>query len=279
VQETRTTDEHRGGSEEVTLEREGPIAWLTFNRPERLNALSMRMLDELAAHLAALESSDARVVVIRGAGKAFSAGYDVSSDSEEVGDAHSRSSVADRDRQATYIDRFTRIWRHPQPVIAAVHGYCMAGATQLALFCDITVVAEDTQIAASPAIPLGGGFISPLWSFQVGPQRAKEMSFVAGRRIDGRTAVEWGFANSAVPAADLEKHVRELALSIAKTPASILRMKKLAINRVQEMNGFLTVAGMGADTDALIHTTPDVAEMQELVKELGLKQAIAHFRG
>ncbi|MEU7810889.1 enoyl-CoA hydratase-related protein [Pseudonocardia sp. NPDC049154] len=270
-----TTPEDRP---EVTLKREGPIAWLTFDRPERLNALSMRMLDELAEHLAALEDSDARVVVIRGAGKAFSAGYDVSSDSEEVGDAHTRSSVADRDRQAAYIDRFTRIWRCTKPVIAQVHGYCMAGATQLALFCDITIVAEDTQIAASPAIPLGGGFISPLWSFQVGPQRAKELSFVAGRRLDGRTAYEWGFANAAVPAADLEQHVRELALSIAKTPASILRMKKLAINRVQEMNGFLTVAGMGADTDALIHTTPDVAEMQELVKEIGLKKAIAHFR-
>ncbi|MFD4195081.1 enoyl-CoA hydratase/isomerase family protein [Amycolatopsis thermoflava] len=266
-------------SAEVRLEREGPIAWLTLDRPDRLNALSMRMLDELAEHLARLENSDARVVVLRGAGRAFSAGYDVSGEAEEIGDAHTRSSVADRDRQAAYIDRFTRIWRHPQPVIAAVHGYCMAGATQLALFCDITVVAEDTQLAASPAIPLGGGFISPLWSFQIGPQRAKEMSFVPGRRIDGRTAVEWGFANTAVPAADLEKYVRELALSIAKTPASILRMKKLAINRVQEMHGFLTVAGMGADTDALIHTTPDVTELQELVKDIGLKQAIAHFRG
>lgn len=272
--ETATTP-----SAEVRVERDGPIAWLTLDRPDRLNALSMRMLDELAAHLADLEKSDARVVVLRGAGRAFSAGYDVSGESEEIGDAHSRSSVADRDRQAAYIDRFTRIWRHPQPVIAQIHGYCMAGATQLALFCDITVVADDTQIAASPAIPLGGGFISPLWSFQVGPQRAKEMSFVPGRRIDGRTAAEWGFANAAVPAAELEKHTRELALAIAKTPASILRMKKLAINRVQEMNGFLTVAGMGADTDALIHTTPDVTELQELVKEIGLKQAIAHFRG
>ncbi|PKW16529.1 enoyl-CoA hydratase/isomerase family protein [Saccharopolyspora spinosa] len=264
---------------EVRLEREGPIAWLTLDRPERLNALSMRMLDELAEHLSVLESSDTRVVILRGAGRAFSAGYDVSGESEEIGDAHTRSSVADRDRQAAYIDRFTRIWRHPQPVIAAVHGYCMAGATQLALFCDITVVAEDTQLAASPAIPLGGGFISPLWSFQIGPQRAKEMSFVPGRRIDGRTAVEWGFGNTAVPPGELEKYVRELALSIAKTPASILRMKKLAVNRVQEMQGFLTVAGLGADTDALIHTTQDVAELQELVKEIGLKQAIARFRG
>ncbi|MEU6643568.1 enoyl-CoA hydratase-related protein [Saccharomonospora sp. NPDC046836] len=264
---------------EVTLEREGPIAWLTFSRPDRLNALSMRMLDELVAHLTALEASDARVVILRGEGDAFSAGYDVSRESEEIGDAHKRSSVADRDRQAAYIERFTRIWKHPQPVIAAVHGYCMAGATQLSLFCDLTVVAEDTQIAASPAIPLGGGFISPLWSFQVGPQRAKEMSFVPGRRIDGCTAAAWGFANTAVPAGALEQYVRELALSIAKTPASILRMKKLAINRVQELSGFLTIAGIGADTDALIHTTPDVSELQELIKEIGLKQAIAHFRG
>ena len=264
--------------ESVTVDREGPIAWLTFNRPDRLNALSMTMLEEMVARLAELESSDARVVIIKGAGRAFSAGYDVSSESEEVGHAEARDPVADRDRQARYIDCFTRIWRHPQPVIAAVHGYCMAGATQLTCFCDITVVAQDSVIAASPAIPLGGGFISPLWSFRVGPQRAKEMSFVAGRRIDGRTAVEWGFANHAVPADELEEYVRDLARSIARTPASILRMKKLAINRVQEMQGFLTVAAMGADTDALIHTTPDVAEIQQLVREVGLKEAIARFR-
>lgn len=264
---------------ELLVDRDGPIAWLTLNRPDRLNALTTTMLDQLADALTELEHSDAKVVVIRGAGRAFSAGYDINPDAEEVGESHLRGPVADRNRQAAYIERFTQIWRHPQPVIAAIHGFCMAGASQLACFCDITVVAEDAVIAASPALPLGGGFISPLWSFRVGPQRAKEMSFVPGRRIDGRTAVEWGFANTAVPAVELESYVRDLALSIATVPAPVLQMKKLAVNRVQEIQGFLTIAGFGADTDALIHTTSDVAEIQELVRDVGIKEAIRRFSG
>lgn len=264
---------------ELLVDRDGPVAWLTLNRPSRLNALTMTMLDQLTEALTELEHSDARVVVIRGAGRAFSAGYDIDPGAEEVGEAHLRGPVADRNRQAAYIERFTRIWRHPQPVIAAVHGFCMAGATQLACFCDITVVAEDAVIAASPALPLGGGFISPLWSFRVGPQRAKEMSFVPGRRIDGRTAADWGFANVAVPAAELESYVRDLALSISTVPAPVLHMKKLAVNRVQEMQGFLTVAGLGADTDALLHTTPEVVQLQELVRDVGVKEAIRRFSG
>ncbi|MDP9459962.1 MAG: enoyl-CoA hydratase-related protein [Actinomycetota bacterium] len=264
---------------ELLVDREGPIAWLTLNRPDRLNALTTTMLDQLADALTELEHGDAKVVVIRGAGRAFSAGYDINPDAEEVGEAPRRGPVADRNRQAAYIERFTRIWRHPQPVIAAIHGFCMAGTSQLACFCDITVVAEDAVIAASPALPLGGGFISPLWSFRVGPQRAKEMSFVPGRRIDGRTAVDWGFANTAVPAAQLESYVRDLALSIATVPAPVLQMKKLAVNRVQEIQGFLTIAGFGADTDALIHTTSDVAEIQDLVRDVGIKEAIRRFSG
>lgn len=263
----------------VLEERHGAVLVLTLNRPERLNALTTTMLDQLADALTELEHSDARVVIIRGAGRAFSAGYDINPDAAEVGEANQRGPVADRNRQAAYIERFTRVWRHPQPVIAAIHGFCMAGASQLACFCDITVVAEDAVIAASPALPLGGGFISPLWSFRVGPQRAKEMSFVPGRRIDGRAAVEWGFANTAVPAAELESYVRDLALSIATVPAPVLQMKKLAVNRVQEIQGFLTVAAMGADTDALIHTTADVAEIQELVRQVGIKEAIRRFSG
>ncbi len=263
----------------LLVDREGPIAWVTLNRPERLNALSMELLDELAAAIGDIEASDARVVILRGAGRAFSAGYDIEPSGAEIGEAHSRGPVADRNRQSTYIDRFTRIWRSPLPVIASVHGFCMAGASQLACFCDIVVVAEDTVVAASPALPIGGGFISPLWSFKVGPQRAKEMSFVPARRIDGRTAAEWGFANVAVPLEELEDYVRDLATAIATTPRDVLQMKKLAINRVQELQGFLTVAGMGADTDALIHTTSDVAEIQELIREHGVKGAISKFNG
>jgi enoyl-CoA hydratase len=261
--------------ETIELAREGPVSWLTLNRPERLNALSDRMFAELAAALEQERETDSRVIVLRGAGRAFSAGHDLSPDATEVlepGDA-----VVDRDRQASYIDHFLRIWEHPKPVIAAVHGYCIAGASQLCTFCDLTIVADDAVITASPVLPLGGGFISPLWAFLVGPKRAKQMSFVAGHRISGATAAEWGWANVAVPAADLEARTRELALAIAKTPASVLRMKKLAINRVSELQGFRMAAMMGTETDVLVHETDAVETMKQALQELGLKETIRRF--
>ena len=121
----------------LLVEREGPICWLTFNRPEVLNALNGAMLARLGEELEKERVSDSRVIVIQGAGRAFSAGHDLSNDSVEVtepGDA-----VDDRERQASYIDLFMRIWDHPKPVIASIHGYCMAGATQLAIFCDFVI--------------------------------------------------------------------------------------------------------------------------------------------
>ena len=263
--------------ETLILDENENIAWITLNRPSRLNALSDMMLSELSVVFDYLASTENRVIVISGAGRAFSAGYDIAPDSEEVGYAHTRHPVGDRNRQLSNIDLFMKIWRHPVPVITAVHGYCMAGATQLCVFSDITIVAEDAVIAASPAIPIGGGFISPLWATVTGPKRAKLMSFDAGHRIDGMTAVSWGWATQAVPADDLISHVKSLAKSIARTPLSILTLKKEAINRVAELQGLVSIARIGAETDALLHLTPEVQALQESIKTHGLKAAIAKF--
>lgn len=261
----------------IILEEKSNVAWITLNRPDRLNALNDQMLSELGKAFDFLAGSSARVIVIRGAGRAFSAGYDVAANSQEVGYAHERSPVEDRDRQLSNIDLFMKMWRHPVPVITSVHGFCMAGATQLCVFSDITIVAEDAVIAASPAIPIGGGFISPLWATVVGPKRAKLMSFDAGHRINGITAAQWGWATEAVPAVDLDEHVNQLANSIARTPIALLKLKKEAINRVAELQGLETIARMGAETDALLHLTPEVQAFQKSIKALGLKGAIAHF--
>jgi enoyl-CoA hydratase/carnithine racemase len=262
-------------ADELVVERDGPVTLLTLNRPERLNALNGAMLDRLRAALAAERRSDSRVIVIRGAGRAFSAGHDLSMDSDEV--VEPGDSVADRDRQASYIDLFFQIWDHPKPVVAAVHGYCMAGATQLVTFCDFTVVAEDAVVTASPVLPLGGGFISPLLAYKVGVNKARLLSFVPGYRMSGVEAADWGWATTAVPAADLDAHVRWLASSIARTPASVLRMKKIAINRVLELQGFRTVAYVGAETDVVVHETDDVGRIKSYIHDHGLKAAIAEF--
>jgi enoyl-CoA hydratase len=261
----------------LLVEHDGPVTWLTLNRPERLNALSDELLGRLGEELDASAATDASVVVIRGAGRSFCAGYDVAPDSSEVGYAHTRTAVEDRDRLLGNIELFTRIWRHPQPVIAQVHGHCVAGGAQLASLCDITIVAEDATIMTSPALPLGGGYLSPLWAHRVGSQRAKLMSFDAGRRIDGTTAATWGWAAEAVPADALDAHVRHVAHSIARTPGPLLRLKKEAVNRTEELQGLLTYARTGAETDALLHLTPEVQAVQESIKRVGLKKAIEEF--
>lgn len=265
-----------GDSDDLLVKYDGEITWLTLNRPEKLNALNQNILLKLSAVLSAEKTSASRVIVLKGAGRAFSAGHDLGSDAPEV--TEPGDTIDDRDRQASYIDTFFQMWDHPKPIIAAIHGYCIAGATQMATFCDIIVVADDAQISASPLLPLGGGFITPLVSYKVGSSRAKLLSFIPGFRISGAEAVEWGWATLSVPRDELEIKVRELALSIARTPAGILKMKKRAINRVFELQGFRTSAYMGAETDVIVHGSDEVAFFKNLIQENGLKSTLDKFK-
>jgi enoyl-CoA hydratase len=262
----------------ILLERDGSLAWLTLNRPEKLNAINPAMLQELDAALAELKGDDGvRVVALRGAGRAFSSGFDLSPrPASSPQPAPESNLVHEFDRFSGTVKFFEQIWDYPKPVIAAVHGYCLAGATQLCLSCDITVVADDAQIGF-PSIPVGGGFISPMWMLYGGPKRAKQMSFVAGSKISGTTAADWGWANYSVPAADLIEDVTELARRIAMTPPGILRMKKYSINRAAEIQGFRTIPGLGAETDALLHASGEVKEMQGWIRTDGVREAIRRF--
>jgi enoyl-CoA hydratase/carnithine racemase len=258
----------------IQLERDGGLTWLTLNRPDRLNAMNGTMLENLSAALDFLaEDKATRVIAIRGAGRAFCSGYDIERDQADISDDH--DIVDDHEHLVKNLKRFLQIWDHPKPVIAAVHGYCLAGATQLCVFCDITVVADDAIIGL-PSIPLGGGYITPLWVPLVGPKRAKQMAFTLGR-ISGKVAADWGWANYAVPAAELEDDVRKLAHEIARIPGPILHMKKVAINRVADRMGFRDIVPMGAETDALLHYSQAVKDLNGLIREYGLKGAIAKF--
>lgn len=260
----------------LLIEDDGPITWITLNRPHRLNAMSDELLGEFSQALEALKTEGAPVLGIRGAGRAFCTGYDIADDSDEVGGAAHRDITEDRLRLAKNIERFLGIWDHPKPIIAAIHGYCLAGATQMCVFTDLTIVAEDAQIGL-PSIPIGGGYITPMWTPLVGPKRAKQMSFMAGSKISGTTAVEWGWANYAVKADELFEHVRGVADEISKIPSSILTVKKQAINRAAEVQGFRTIVPMGAETDALLHFSAPVQSMSAMIVEHGLKEAIRRF--
>jgi enoyl-CoA hydratase len=262
-----------GDYETIRVEHGEALSWIVLDRPDRANALSHELLEELSAALEELVSAGGPVIAIRGEGRGFSAGYDLG----KLGKAAELDPVADQARLQGYVDRFLAIWDHPKPVIAAVHGFCIAGATQLCAFTDITVVAEDARIG-EPKLPIGGGFIAPIWAPLVGPKRAKELAFVVGNSIDGATAVEWGWANHAVPAAELIAAVESLAARIALTPPDVLRVKKLSINRAMEAMGMRDAASHVAEMDALLHLSPDVVELRRWVGEVGLAEAVAAHR-
>jgi enoyl-CoA hydratase len=258
---------------DIRVEHRGPISWIVLDRPDKANALSTAMLDEFSDALGRLEHIGGPIVGIRGEGKGFCAGYDI----DQVGTPKAADPVADRERLARNVNRYLAIWDHPKPVIAAVHGYCVAGATQMCVFTDLTIVAEDARIG-EPALPLGGGYIAPLWAPLVGPKRAKELAFLPGNMISGTTAVEWGWANHAVPADRVVDTVEEMAERMARIPSDVLRIKKLSVNRAMEAMGVRTAAAGVPEMDALLHLSPSVTQLREWIGEVGLKEAIAEFR-
>lgn len=257
-------------SDEVLYEIDGPVATLILNRPDKMNAFNLDMFAGLRGALDKAEHDPAiRVVIIKGAGRAFSVGMDL-----EGGKSPAELGVTeDRRRLQAHIEEFLRVWDFPKPVIGQVHGYCIAAGTMLALACDITLISSDCRIRF-PSIPIGGGFVSSFWAFFVGPKRAKEMDFVAGSEISGEEAVDWGFANRAFAPAELEQRATRMATAISKTPPDLLRLKKMAINRVVERQGFREAMIGGAEWDTLCHFSEGAREMRQRVVDLGMKEAI-----
>lgn len=262
----------------ISLEDDGDVTWLVLNRPESLNAISDQLQRELVEALQWLETDGGNVIVVRGAGRCFSAGYDLNPDAEEVGGTGARGIIAERDRLLGNLHTFLRLWDHPKPTIASVHGYCLAGATQLAGLCDLTVVAQDAVIGEA-SMPIGGGYLEPFWSTFMGPKRAKQMTFTPGGRIDGTTAAAWGWANFAVPAADLQDEVSTLAHRIARIHPDVAKIRKFSVNRQFEAQGFRAHILAGAETDALLHFADPVRDLMLDIKTHGLKKAMARFEG
>ncbi|MFX4084250.1 enoyl-CoA hydratase/isomerase family protein [Sphingobium yanoikuyae] len=256
----------------IRLEPGEAIDWIVLDRPEAANAFSGKMLERFSAVLAERRGAGAPVLGIRGAGKGFGAGMD-------LGEYNANGSAMDDVlRLSSCVERWTAVWRHPKPVIIAVHGYCMGVAAQLATFADILIVSETATIS-EPTIPIGGGFIAPIWASQVGGRRAKEFAFLPGNRIDGRTAVEWGWANAAVPEDQLMACAEALASRMAQVPASVLTMKKRSVNRAMEAAGFAASLGAVAESDALLHLEPEVRAIRDRLRTDGLKPVVESFAG
>jgi enoyl-CoA hydratase len=259
------------GQAQLRIESGTWIDWIIFDRPDAANAFSATLLNAFSDALTTLAETGAPVIGIRGEGKGFSSGADLSE--YAIG-----TPVEDVARLRRNLDRWQAMWRHPKPVIVAIHGFCLGIAAQMPCFADMTIVAEDARIG-EPGIPLGGGYIAPAWVSQVGAKRAKELAFLPGNHVDGKTAVEWGWANAAVPADRLIECVEALAERMAKIPLPVLTMKKRSINRAMEAGGFLTAVNAVSESDAILHFEPSVLELRERLAKEGLRETLAQFRG
>ncbi len=226
---------------------------LTLNRPEKRNALSNDLRRDLFAALETADRDpDVRVIIIRGAGTCFSAGYDLSAEgAKQPLPFHTASGPGQWARHV--VEGCFRIWDLAKPVIAQVHGWCLAGGSELAAGCDLMYVAEDAQIGYPPV----RGMSPPDNQFHAwycGLRPAMEM-MLTGDAIDGREAVRAGFANRAFPAADLEREVLQVAERIARIPSDVQQMNKRSVHRAMEIMGLRAAVRAGAEIQALALTT------------------------
>jgi len=261
----------------ISIEKQDRIGTLTLNRPEKLNALSPAMMSELAEAITQIEKdAEVKVLVIRGAGRAFSTGYDLSGGWGEGGGGKPFTLDDDQRFLQRYIEQWLRLRDLPKPVVSMVHGYCLAGATQMCIATDIIFIAEDAQVGF-PSIPAGAGYVSSFWNWMVGPHRTKYLAFLPGSRISGKEAEAMGFATRSFPAERLEAETYEYAGRVAKVPAQKLRLEKLAINRAMDLRGFRVAVQAGAEFDAIFHFGPGNEEIRQVQKERGLRGAIKWY--
>jgi enoyl-CoA hydratase len=257
------------------------IATITLNRPERLNAISWEMPGEIRRAVeTANDDDEVHVIVLQGAGRAFCAGYDLQSSAQEV----VRDNPCQQERQPWdpmldykcmkgFTEDFMSLWRSYKPTIAKVQGYAVAGGSDIALCCDLLVMAEDARIGYMPT-RVWGCPTTAMWTYRLGPMRAKRMMFT-GDTIDGATALEWGLATDAVPAAKLDEAVAALADRVSGVPRGHLMMHKLVVNQVMESMGLEQTQMFATMFDGITRHNPEGVWFRRHAQVNGYKDAVA----
>ncbi|HQT80161.1 MAG TPA: enoyl-CoA hydratase-related protein [Rhodopila sp.] len=225
---------------------------LTMNRPEKRNALNNALRGAIFSSLMDADRDDAvRVTIIRGAGPAFSAGYDLSANNAEGQPYYTAQGTMPWSRHV--VEGWFRMWDLAKPVIAQVHGYCLAGGSELATACDLVYVADDAQIGYPPT-----RLMSPpdmqFHPWLLGMRRAMEM-YLTGDAISGIEAAQDGFANRAFPAEQLEQEVLKIAERVAKVPADLQQINKRSVHRAMEFMGMREGLRAGTELQALAFCT------------------------
>lgn len=257
----------------LLVEDVGPVRRLTMNRPKALNALSGELIEALSdAFREAAEDTGVRVVVLRGSGRAFCAGYDLSEDA----DAGTKDSAGWYRELLESAAKMLEIFDHPKPVIAQVHSYCLAGGCDLMMICDLCVCSDDSFFG-EPEIRFGSGVVTMVMPWVLGVRKSKELLFTGEDRIDAHEALRIGLVNKVVPRDELDAATMALAEEIAKNDPFAISLTKKAINRAWEGAGFREAIVSNVELDSLIETAdlPERAEFRKITVEQGLKAAIA----
>jgi enoyl-CoA hydratase len=283
--------------ETMTYEVTGPIARITLNRPERGNGITLEMPRELAACVERANlDPEVHVIALAGNGSGFCGGYDLvasaegrmegvaSPDAPEGSPLDPAVQARNHDPEGTWdpvvdfqmmsrnLRGFMSLFHSDKPTVCKIHGYCVAGGTDMALCSDL-IVAEDAAKIGYPPARVWGVPTSALWAFRIGPARAKRL-LLTGDSIDGTTAVDWGLAAEAAPAAELDERFEGLLERIARVPINQLVMHKLLVNQALYAQGLQATQSLGVLLDGIARHTPEGFAFQRRAAEAGFKEAV-----
>lgn len=259
--------------ETITVETDGHVAVLTLNRPERLNAMNAQMLDEMMAACDQIEADDAiHALMLTGAGKAFSSGFDL----------HAQAAAPPKGEAAWApvlrkdFDAVMRFWNLSKPTIAAVRGPALAGGCELAMACDITVAAENARFG-EPELRFGAGIVVMLLPWLVGPKKAKEIILLGMDDIDAEEALRLGMINRITPESDLAPTALKMARQMAVIDPAILRQTKAAINQTMQTMGMDQALEAALEADIALEGagSDDKREFLSRLRKGGLRSALA----
>lgn len=257
--------------ETIKYKTDGPLAVISLDRPEKLNAINSLMVEELNQALDTAESDESVcVIILNGEGRAFSAGFDLESGDTDGGDGAVR---AELEEDFAIIMRF---WNSPKPTIAAVHTYCLGSAMEMAVACDITIAAQGCRFGA-PEVRFGSGIVALLLPWFCGPKKAKELLLTGNDQVTSTQAKSWGLVNRVVPADELMAEVKTLAREIAGNDRMAVMMTKKAINRSMELAGMQSALAEALEIDIQVESTETEASRRfnEILNNEGMKAALA----
>jgi enoyl-CoA hydratase len=270
----------------LLYDTEGTVATITLNRPERLNTIVPPMPEELEAAVhRAIADQQVKVIVLRGAGRAFCAGFDLGGGFHHWDESLTTDGQWDAGKDFAMatsqavgpVPKFMSLWRSPKPVIAQVHGWCVGGGSDMALCADLVIASEDARIGTSYS-RMWGCYLTGMWLYRLGLTKAKEYS-LTGKPLSGAEAVEAGLINAAVPFERLEAEVAERARQLAAIPLSQLTAMKLIVNQAYENMGLASTQFLGPVLDGLMRNTPEAKKFIELAEREGVSGAVVQRDG